>query len=243
MGGNPLVYLDSAATPRSRAVIEAEADFYRQHNANAHRGSTRWARRRPRRTKVRAGGRSVLRRRPIPRAIVFTRGMTESINLVAHGWGRTFLREGDEILLTEMEHHSNIVPWQMRWRSPERAALHRADRRRPPRPVEPRSLLTERTKTSRSRHVQRARARSPRSGNWWTPPTRSARSPPWTRPSWPPTTRSTCRPSTWTSSGSRAQESVRPPAAVSREGRASSIDGADFGGGDMIREVFPDHRT
>ena len=49
---------------------------------------------------------------PDPATVVFTRGTTESMNLVAHGWGRKFLREGDEILLTEMEHHSNIVPWQ-----------------------------------------------------------------------------------------------------------------------------------
>src|SRR6185436_8148720 len=50
---------------------------------------------------------------PDPATIVFTRGTTESINLVAHGWGRRFLRPGDEVLLTDMEHHSNIVPWQL----------------------------------------------------------------------------------------------------------------------------------
>jgi cysteine desulfurase/selenocysteine lyase len=114
VGDRPLVYLDSAATSQKpRQVIEAEADFYAQHNANAHRGIHMLGEEATERFE---GARAAVARflgAPSPETIVFTRGVTESINLVAQGWGRKFLREGDEILITEMEHHSNIVPWQM----------------------------------------------------------------------------------------------------------------------------------
>ena len=114
VGDKPLVYLDSAATSqRPVQVIEAEADFYRHHNANAHRGLYMLG---EEATELFEGARAKLAAfvgAPGPETIVFTRGTTESMNLVAHGWGRKFLREGDEILITEMEHHSNIVPWQM----------------------------------------------------------------------------------------------------------------------------------
>jgi len=114
VGDKPLVYLDSAATSqRPVQVIEAEADFYRYHNANAHRGLYMLG---EEATELFEGARAKLAAfigAPGPETIVFTRGTTESMNLVAHGWGRKFLREGDEILITEMEHHSNIVPWQM----------------------------------------------------------------------------------------------------------------------------------
>jgi cysteine desulfurase/selenocysteine lyase len=114
MSGRPLVYLDSAATSQKPVqVIEAEADFYRQHNANAHRGIYQLG---EEATEAYEGARERIARFfgvADPARLVFTRGATESINLVAHGWGRRFLLEGDEILLTEMEHHSNIVPWQL----------------------------------------------------------------------------------------------------------------------------------
>nr|MBA3690369.1 SufS family cysteine desulfurase [Actinomycetota bacterium] len=114
INGNPLVYLDSAATSqRPNQVIEAEADFYRHHNANAHRGLYLLG---EEATELFEGARAKLATfvgAPGPATIVFTRGTTESMNLVAHGWARKFLHEGDEILITEMEHHSNIVPWQM----------------------------------------------------------------------------------------------------------------------------------
>jgi cysteine desulfurase/selenocysteine lyase len=114
INGHPLVYLDSGATSqRPNQVIDAEADFYRHHNANAHRGLYQLG---EETTELFEGARAKLASfigAPAPETVVFTRGTTESMNLVAHGWGRTFLREGDEILLTEMEHHSNIVPWQM----------------------------------------------------------------------------------------------------------------------------------
>jgi len=112
--GTPIVYLDSAATSQKpRQVIDAEADFYRYHNANAHRGLYLLA---EEATELYERARDKLARfvgAPQPETIVFTRGTTESTNLVAHAWARRFLKEGDEILLTDMEHHSNIVPWQL----------------------------------------------------------------------------------------------------------------------------------
>ncbi|HEV8565118.1 MAG TPA: cysteine desulfurase [Actinomycetota bacterium] len=114
VNGKPLIYLDSAATAhKPRQVIDAEADFYAQHNANAHRGLYMLG---EEATELFEGARAKLAGfigSPDPATIVFTRGTTESMNLVAQGWGRTFLKTGDEVLITEMEHHSNIVPWQM----------------------------------------------------------------------------------------------------------------------------------
>ena len=114
VGDMPLVYLDSAATSQKpQQVIDAESDFYAHHNANAHRGLYMLG---EEATELFEGARAKLARffgAPSPETIVFTRGVTESLNLVATGWGRKYLREGDEILISEMEHHSNIVPWQM----------------------------------------------------------------------------------------------------------------------------------
>ena len=109
----PLVYLDSAATSQKpRQVIDAISDFYERHNANIHRGVYTLA---EEATAMYEGARATLARfigAPDPSTVVFNRGTTESINLVAHGYGMKFLREGDEILLSQLEHHSNIVPWQ-----------------------------------------------------------------------------------------------------------------------------------
>jgi cysteine desulfurase/selenocysteine lyase len=114
VNGHPLVYLDSAATSQKpRQVIDAVSDFYRNHNANAHRGIYTLG---EEATEAFEGARAKLAAffdAPDPRTIVFTRGTTESMNLVAQGWGRRFLREGDEVLLSDMEHHSNVVPWQL----------------------------------------------------------------------------------------------------------------------------------
>src|SRR5687767_12577138 len=114
MAGKPLVYLDSAVTSQKpRQVIEALSDFYENHNANVHRGIYPLG---EEATAAYEGAREKVAAfvgAPDPNSIVFTRGTTESINLVAHGWGRKFLGEGDEVVLTEMEHHSNIVPWQL----------------------------------------------------------------------------------------------------------------------------------
>jgi cysteine desulfurase / selenocysteine lyase len=112
--GRPLVYLDSAATSQKpRQVIDAESDFYANHNANAHRGLYLLA---EEATERYEGARAKLASfigAPQPETVVFTRGTTESTNLVAYAWARRFVKEGDEILLTDMEHHSNIVPWQL----------------------------------------------------------------------------------------------------------------------------------
>jgi len=114
VGDMPLVYLDSAATSQKpRQVIEAESEFYANHNANAHRGLYMLA---EEATEMYEGARAKLARfigAPDPATVVFNRGTTESTNLVAYAWARRELNEGDEILLSDMEHHSNIVPWQL----------------------------------------------------------------------------------------------------------------------------------
>ncbi len=112
--GRPLVYLDSAATSQKpAAVIAATADFYARSNANIHRGVYRLS---EAATALYEGARAKVARflnAPGPGDIVFTRGTTESINLVAQSYLRPRLAAGDEILVTAMEHHSNIVPWQL----------------------------------------------------------------------------------------------------------------------------------
>ncbi|HYH28022.1 MAG TPA: cysteine desulfurase [Actinomycetota bacterium] len=111
--GRPLVYLDSAATSQKpRAVLDALNDFYEQHNANVHRGVYALA---EEATAMYEAARHNLAAfvGADPRGLVFTRGTTEAVNLVAHSWARPNLKPGDEILLTELEHHSNIVPWQL----------------------------------------------------------------------------------------------------------------------------------
>jgi len=113
-GGKPLVYLDSAATSHKPVqVIEAEADFYRLHNANAHRGIYALGEEATQAFEDARGAIARFLGASDPARLVFTRGTTEAINLVALGWARPRLGPGDEIVLTEMEHHSNIVPWQM----------------------------------------------------------------------------------------------------------------------------------
>jgi cysteine desulfurase / selenocysteine lyase len=112
--GHPLIYFDSAATSQKpRAVIDALRHYYEHENANVHRGlhelssrATEAYEQARRRVATYLGAASA-------EEIVFTRGTTESINLVAQAWGGKFLGAGDVILLTEMEHHSNLVPWQL----------------------------------------------------------------------------------------------------------------------------------
>ncbi|MBI2884821.1 MAG: cysteine desulfurase [Candidatus Omnitrophica bacterium] len=112
--GKPLVYLDNAATTQKpRQVIEALVGYYSRSNANIHRGIHALA---EEATAAYEGARERTARflhAPSERGIVFTRNATEAINLVAQSWGRANLKPGDEILLTEMEHHANLVPWQM----------------------------------------------------------------------------------------------------------------------------------
>lgn len=112
--GRPLVYLDNAASSQKpECVIRAMDDYYRRYNANVHRGvhtlsEEATAAFEEAREKV-----AKFINAPGARQIVFTRGATEAINLVAYSWGRANLGPGDEVLITEMEHHANIVPWQI----------------------------------------------------------------------------------------------------------------------------------
>lgn len=112
--GVPLVYLDSTATSQKPVqVIEAMDNFYRQSNANIHRGIHTLA---EEATAMYEDARQKAARfigAPLARQIIFTRNATESINLVMYTWGRANLKAGDIVILTEMEHHSNLVPWQI----------------------------------------------------------------------------------------------------------------------------------
>jgi cysteine desulfurase/selenocysteine lyase len=114
VNGHPLVYLDNAATTQKpRAVIEALRRYYEHDNSNVHRGLHALSHRATvayEAARDRAATFFNARRRE---EIVFTRGATEAINLVARAWGEANLRPGEVVLLTEMEHHSNLVPWQM----------------------------------------------------------------------------------------------------------------------------------
>ena len=109
-----LVYLDSAATSQKpKAVIAAITDWYQNSNANVHRGAYRLA---EEATALYEQGRARVAnfiKAPEPESIIFTKGTTEAINLVAQSWAKYNLKKGEVILLTEMEHHSNIVPWQL----------------------------------------------------------------------------------------------------------------------------------
>jgi cysteine desulfurase/selenocysteine lyase len=112
--GHPLVYFDNAATSQKpQVVIDALVDYYTNFNANVHRGihtlaeeatAAFEASREAARQFINAASRE---------EVVFTRGTTEGINLVAYTWGRKHIKSGDEIIISEMEHHSNIVPWQL----------------------------------------------------------------------------------------------------------------------------------
>lgn len=114
VNGHPLVYLDNAATTQKpRSVISALDRFYEKDNSNVHRGLHALSMRATddyegARARVATFGNAAA-----PEEIIFTRGTTESINLVAASWGGANLGKGDVILLTEMEHHSNLVPWQL----------------------------------------------------------------------------------------------------------------------------------
>lgn len=112
--GRPLIYFDNAATSQKpRVVIDALRHYYERDNANVHRGIHELSNRATAAYEAaRARAAKFINARSADE-IVFTRGTTESINLVAHSWGTANLKAGDVILLTEMEHHSNLVPWQL----------------------------------------------------------------------------------------------------------------------------------
>ena len=111
--GHPLVYLDSAATSQKpRVVIEAVAEHLRRHNANVHRGVYALAQEADAAYDG-ARHRVAAFTGADPKTTIFTKNVTEAINLVAYAWGRANIRQGDAVLITQMEHHANIVPWQM----------------------------------------------------------------------------------------------------------------------------------
>jgi cysteine desulfurase/selenocysteine lyase len=112
--GHPLIYFDNAATTQKpRQVLEALNQYYRHDNANVHRGIHELSNRATAAFEAARGRAAQFINAPTGDEIVFTRGTTEGINLVAQAWGSTHVKAGDKILLTEMEHHSNIVPWQL----------------------------------------------------------------------------------------------------------------------------------
>jgi cysteine desulfurase/selenocysteine lyase len=112
--GKPLVYLDNAATSQKpQAVLDAVLEFYRNDNANVHRGVHTLSGRATEAYEAARGKVQRFLRAAKTQEIVFVKGTTEGINLVAHSFVRPRLRAGDEILITAMEHHSNIVPWQL----------------------------------------------------------------------------------------------------------------------------------
>ncbi len=114
INGHPLIYLDSAATSQKpRAVIDAMDTYYRDYNANVHRGIYTIG---EQATAAYEAARVTVARfinAPDSHEIVFTRNATEAINLVSYSWGRRNIDRGDQIVLTEMEHHANLVPWQL----------------------------------------------------------------------------------------------------------------------------------
>ena len=114
INGHPLIYLDSASSSQKpRVVIDAVADYYREYNANVHRGIYTIG---EKSTAAYERARATVARfinAPDSHEVIFTRNATEAINLVAYSWGRRNITRGDAIVLTEMEHHANLVPWQL----------------------------------------------------------------------------------------------------------------------------------
>jgi cysteine desulfurase/selenocysteine lyase len=114
VNGKPLIYFDSASTAQKpKAVIDALVDYYSSYNSNIHRGIHSLS---EKATEAYENVRNIVAsfiNAPQPETIVFTHNTTEAVNCVAYGWARKFLKAGDEILLTEMEHHSNMIPWQI----------------------------------------------------------------------------------------------------------------------------------
>ena len=161
--GAPLTYLDSAATTQKpTAVLDAIRNYYVHDNANVHRAAHALADRATHGIRRRAGKAQAFVGATHLHEIVWTRGTTESINLVAHSYGGSVLRRGDEILISVMEHHSNIVPWQL---VAQRTGATRArDRRERPRRTRSRRLRAQvdrphedrrdRPRLERARHHQ-----------------------------------------------------------------------------------------
>ncbi len=191
--GKPLVYLDNAATTQKpQVVIDRLTQYYAEENANVHRG-VHWLSDRATDAfeEARATVGRFLNARE-SREIVFVRGTTEAINLVAATYGRSHVGPGDEIVISAMEHHSNIVPWQILCEQRGRSASHHPDHRRGrtgPRRVCDAADRSDTNRVDRAR-VERAGHREPGRGDsfasrisaafrcWWTArrPSRTGRS-------------------------------------------------------------------
>ncbi|HLX11911.1 MAG TPA: cysteine desulfurase [Bacteroidota bacterium] len=114
INGKPMVYLDSTATTQKpKQMLKVVGEYYRNYNANIHRGIYAISEEATAAYEVAREKVAKFINASDPKSVVFTRGTTESINLVASSWGRANLKPGDEILLTVMEHHSNLVPWHL----------------------------------------------------------------------------------------------------------------------------------
>ncbi|MCH7397163.1 cysteine desulfurase [Belliella sp. DSM 107340] len=114
VNGKPLIYFDNAATTQKPlAVIESLSDYYKKDNSNIHRGAHTLADRATRYYETTRGLIKTFINSKEEAEIIFTKGTTEGINLVAATFGRKFIKEGDEIIISTLEHHSNIVPWQI----------------------------------------------------------------------------------------------------------------------------------
>src|SRR6187402_1213743 len=115
VNGHNLVYFDNAATSQKpQTVINALIDYYSGYNANIHRGIHTLAEKATRAYEAtREAAKEFINAKHLEEVIFITRGVTEAINLVSHSYGGAFLGKGDEIIISELEHHSNIVPWQM----------------------------------------------------------------------------------------------------------------------------------
>ncbi len=112
--GKPLIYFDNAATTQKpKSVIDALSNYYLKINSNVHRGAHTLAERATDAFEQTRKAAQHFINSPSEEQVIFTRGTTESINLVAQSYGKTFLKEGDEIIISSLEHHSNIVPWQI----------------------------------------------------------------------------------------------------------------------------------
>src|SRR6267154_4623822 len=114
VNGKALIYFDNAATnQKPQQVIDALVNYYQGYNANIHRGIHTLAEKATKAFEATRHSMQAFINAKHVEEIIFTRGVTESINLVAASYGRKFLKEGDEIIISELEHHSNIVPWQL----------------------------------------------------------------------------------------------------------------------------------
>ena len=241
INGHPLVYLDSASSSQKPSVvIDAVADYYREYNANVHRGIYTIG---EKATAAYEEARARVARfinAPDSHEVIFTRNATEAINLVAYSWGRRNIGRGDAIVLTEMEHHANLVPWQLLVQEQDGDlefipitddGILRLDVFE--------VLLRLKPKLVAFTHVATRSGRSTRSARWSRWPTRPARSSSSMAPRPCRTCRSTSRRSAATSTRSAATRCSAPMGSGALWARRELLEAMPpfLSGGEMIREV------